>query len=112
MKQSFAQARGLAALMLWALAFAANAAGPNKPLPDPADANAPVPPTRYTRFTAAAPSAARTSSPAENWKELNRTVASYDSMSLTMDLVEPKPSEPAPAAKPDPHAHHRPGADK
>lgn len=130
MKLSFAHAHGLAALILAALAFGANAAGQNKPLPDPADASAPVPPTRYEPFLVKTP-APRTSSPADNWKALNRTVATYDSMSLTMDMAEPKPAEPAPAAEaaaagpetkslpaaapksqPDPHAHHRPGAGK
>jgi hypothetical protein len=123
MKHPFAHVHGLAGLVLWALASAANAAGQAVPLPDPADANATVPSTRYESVMATTPPA-RGSSPADNWKELNRTVGSYDSMSLTMGMAESHQATPeaAPAAaaapagspktEPDPHAHHRPGAAK
>lgn len=105
--------------MLWLAALAATPAlGQNQAFADPADPNAPVPPTRYVPMPAASV-AAPTTSPAENWKALNRTVAAYDSMSLTMETAAPvAPGEagavaPTPAAHPssaspapDAHSHH------
>lgn len=121
MKYSIPHARALFALML--VASAAGAAGQGRPLADPADANAPVPPTRY-ESTLHTPSSAATgkASPADNWKASNQAVAATDSMSMTMDMTEPKAAAPAvveslkpashaghvmpPATQPDPHAMH------
>lgn len=103
----------LAALLLWAYATAAGAAGQNQPLPDPADANASVPSTRHVALPGTAPEAPGPASPADNWKALNQTVASYNSMSLTMDMAEPKPPAPqvgdaaSPTTQADPHSGHR-----
>jgi hypothetical protein len=123
MKYPIRHVSALAALMLGAFASTAVAAGQDKPLSDPADANASVPPTHYEPLLRAPPASTGTASPAGNWKALNRAVASYDSMSLTMDMAEPKPAEPAidepsaaatgmkptpaPVTQPDPHAHHQ-----
>jgi hypothetical protein len=117
MKYPIPHAGALAALVLGTFVSTAGASSQNQPLFDPADANASVPPTRYVPLLSAPLESPRPSSPADNWKALNDTVASYDSMSLTMDMAEPKPAEPAiaePAAPgtatntaPDPHSHHR-----
>lgn len=104
--------------MLWLGALAATSAlGQNKAFVDPADPNAPVPPTRYVPMPAASV-AAPTTSPAENWKALNQTVAAYDSMSLTMEMAapaapagaqavapKPQPAHPTAPASPDVHSH-------
>lgn len=123
------RAGALAVLTL--AAFAQAHAGHGKPLPDPAEAGAPVPPTRYESFVPSTPAPGATASPADNWKASNRTVGSYDSMSLTMGPAEskapdaaaappesPSPMQPmpgpavsgpaAPPPKADPHAHHHP----
>jgi hypothetical protein len=116
MKHPIPHAGALAALVLGACVTAAGAAGQNQPLSDPADANASVPSTRYVPVLIVPPESPRPASPADNWKALNETVASYDSMSLTMDMAGPKPAERAtaehsapgtPAAQPDPHSHHQ-----
>lgn len=123
MRDSLRRAGTLAALLAGALATGAHAAGPTPRLADPADAGASVPPTRYQPFALAAPAAAATPSPSQNWKALNQVVASYESMSLTMDMAETAPAEAtAPARNPapttpqppaaDPHAGHRPKAVK
>jgi hypothetical protein len=98
---------------------------------DPADAAAPVPPTRYAPSIAPTPAAPALQSPPQAWKALNAVVGAYDSMTLTMEGAAAAPSPPAsgqasatqvaPAARgsvpatqpaPDPHAHHRPKAAK
>jgi hypothetical protein len=126
MKLPIRHAHRLAALGLWVLAAAAHAAGQNTTLPDPGDDRAPVPATHYEPLLTSLPPVAPTSPPPDSWKELNRQVASFDSMSLTMDMggstsAQPR-AEPAaasskiqdphaghsakPAAKPDPHSGH------
>lgn len=75
--------------MLWLGALAAvPAVGQSKGVADPADPASPVPPTHYAPMPGAR-IAAPTSSPADNWKALNRTVAAYDSMALTMEMPAP-----------------------
>jgi hypothetical protein len=116
MKYPIPHAGALAAFLLGACATAAGAAGQNQPLADPADANAPVPSTRYVPALGAPLASPSPVSPADTWKALNKTVASYDSMSLTMDVAEPKPAERATAEQsgapgtaktpPDPRSHH------
>jgi hypothetical protein len=113
MKYLFRHAGAVAALMLGAFASLPNASGQNQPRADPADANAPVPATRYAPLVFAPIAAPSASSPADRWKALNQAVASYDAMSLTMDMAEPQ-ATPAPhadhavppAPKPDPHSQH------
>jgi hypothetical protein len=113
MKYPIPHAGALAALLLGAYATAVGASGQNRPLSDPANANASVPPTLYAPLSSAPPEAPGAASPADNWKALNKTVASYDSMSLTMDSVAKPPAaphvgEPASSATPaDPHSQHR-----
>ncbi len=104
MKTPITRAYGLAAIGLWALAAVATAAGQHSPLPDPADDRAPVPSTRYERHLTTAPAAATTptSSPSDSWKALNREVASFDSMSLTMDTQGPKSAQPEKHEQPIP----------
>lgn len=101
----------LVALLLAAFAPPTHAFEPARPLPDPADAHAPVPPTRYQSPLIAAPVPAGTGSPADNWPALNRAVASYDSMALTMDMPAPQAAAPPASAAgmqpiQDPHAGH------
>ena len=88
------------AALLALFAAGAHAAGQATPLPDPADAAAPVPPTRYQPALSAPPAATEAGSPADNWKARNQAVASYDSMSLTMDMAAPQAAAPAAAGKP------------
>lgn len=117
MKYPIPHAGALAALLLAAYATAVGASGQNQPLSDPADANASVPPTLYAPLSSAPPEAPGPASPADNWKALNKTVASYDSMSLTMDAApgtaaKPPAAPPAgdsasPATRADPHSDHR-----
>ena len=87
MTYPFRSTGALAVLWLGALA-AIPALGQNKGFADPADPTAAVPPTRYVAMPGA-PAAAPASSPADNWKALNHAVASYDSMSLTMEMAAP-----------------------
>ena len=118
----------LAVLWLGALA-ATTAFGQNTTQSHPADATAPVPPTRYVPMPMPMPNArtAAPTSPAENWKALNQSVAAYDSMSLTMEnmemgapvapagadaaaptMVQPASKiAPAPAPEADPHHMHK-----
>lgn len=114
--------------MLWLAALAAAPAFGQSKAADPADPNATVPQTRYVSIPAAR-AAAPATTPAQNWKAANETVASYDSMSQTMEMAEPAapgvpaapaasttpaaptastvPAAPAvPAPAPDAHAHH------
>lgn len=104
--------------MLWLGALAATPAlGQNKGLADPADPHAAVAPTRYVPM-AVARSAAPPTSPAENWKAANQTVAAYDSMSLTMEMAAPagavaptpaaiaRPAQPAATPVPGAHSPH------
>jgi hypothetical protein len=119
MKLPIKHGHGLATLGLWAVTAVASAAGPRAPLADPADDRAPVPATRYEQLLIIPPAAAPTSSPPDNWKALNREVASFDSMSLTMEMQGSKSAQPqvdeqheqheqntAPAKTPNPHAAH------
>jgi hypothetical protein len=126
MKYLIRHAGAVGALLLAAFAPSAHAAGQARPVSDPADANASVPPTRYQSPLIAAPVSAGASSPADNWQALNRAVASYDSMTLTMDMPAPQAAAPPasatgtkpmqdphaghampPATSPDPHSRHR-----
>jgi hypothetical protein len=129
MTYSFRSTGALAVLWLGALA-AIPAVGQNKGSADPADPATPVPPTRYVPMPSP-PAAVPASSPADSWKALNHAVASYDPMSLTMEIaapaalvgagranaVAPMPAvmaqpvpptaHPTPAARvPDVHDHH------
>lgn len=112
----------VAALLALTLMASASAVAQGRPLADPADANASVPPTRYeSTLRPPAPVATTTASPADNWKASNQAVAATDSMPMTMDMAAPAVSTPAapapkpashaghvmpPAAQPDPHANH------
>jgi hypothetical protein len=91
-------------LALGACCAMAGASAQQRPLPDPADAGAPVPPTRYAPAMPPPPAAQPTSPPTETWKALNQVVAAGDAMSVAMDTPEPKKKEIPP---PDPHAGHR-----
>ena len=97
MKRPITFAHGLATLGFWALAAAG---GPAAALPDPADERAAVPATRYEPLLKTTPATAPASMPSENWKALNRAVASIDSMSLTMGMQGSAP------ARPEGHAQH------
>lgn len=94
---------GAVVFVLAACAAMAGAAAQDRPLPDPADAGAAVPPTRYAPALPAPPGAPATSSPAENWKALNQVVAAGDSTPMAMEMPAPKKKEVPP---PDPHAGH------
>lgn len=95
---------GTLVLVLGTCAALAGAAAQAGPPGDPADAGAPVPPTRYTPVLPAPPAAQGVSTPPENWKALNEVVAGNAmSMPMAMDMAEPKKQETAP---PDPHAGH------
>jgi hypothetical protein len=83
------------ALVATAFAARANASDHSHGRADPAAVTAPVPPTRYEPLFFFSADSGPTPSPAENWKALNRVVASYDSMSLTTEDAEPKPAEAA-----------------
>jgi len=107
MKRPITFAHGLATLGFWALAAAAAAAGgPAAALPDPADERAAVPATRYEPLLKTTPATAPASMPPENWKALNRAVASIDSMSLTMDMQGSAPARPEGHAQHAQHAQH------
>jgi hypothetical protein len=112
-----------AAAWLACCAASAAQAGNHEPVPaGPAAADAAVPATKYQPVLPYRPAPAPRTSPDQNWKELNRTVAGYNSMSLTMGGMEdaapqagasaeaPQPpaagSPPAAAAPPDHHHHH------
>lgn len=99
--------------MLWLGALAAIPAfGQHEGAADPADPNAAVPPTRYVSMPSVPVVAAPATTPAQNWKAANETVAGIDAMSLTMEMDAPAPqAERAPTAQatpapPDVHAHH------
>jgi len=94
MKRPITLAHGLAALGLWGLGALAAAASANAALPDPANDRAAVPATRYASLLTASAAPAPALLPPENWKALNRAVASFDSMSLTMDMQGPAPAPP------------------
>jgi hypothetical protein len=108
MKLPIRHAHGLAALGLWGLAAVVAAAGPNSPLPDPADDRAPVPATRYQPLLTTSPSAAPASSPPDHWRALNREVASFDSMSLTMDVQGSTSARPEVPVQREQHEQHVP----
>ena len=99
MKRPVTLALGLAALGLWGTGAAA---GPYAPPADPANARALVPATRHEPLLPVAAALAPLASPPDAWKALNRVVASFDAMALTMDMQEPT------AAPPKGHAQHEP----
>jgi hypothetical protein len=111
MKLPITHAHGLAAFGLWALTAVAAAAGPNLRPSDPADDRAPVPATRYqplvTTSPSAAPASSPASSPADNWKALNREVASFDSMSLTMEMQGAASAKPGAHEELEQHKQHK-----
>jgi hypothetical protein len=131
MKYSLLRVGVLVALVAAAFANRANASDQSHGPADPAAVTASVPPTRYEPLISFRTDSGPTPSPAENWKALNQVVASYESMSLTMDSAEPKqaeakatdspaaasptppqparvPDQPAPPArKSDPHSPHQ-----
>lgn len=120
MIDSLRRTGALVALLAGAVTTDAHAAGPAPRLADPAKADAPVPPARYQPGELAAAAPGATPSPSQNWKALNQVVASYESMTLTMDMPQaaaveaaapvtaPDPARPSP----DPHAGHQPKAVK
>ena len=108
MKRPITHAHGLAALGLLALTAVATAAGQHAPLSDPVDDRALVPATRYEPMVSTSPLPAPASSPSDNWKALNREVASFDSMSLTMDMQGPNSARPENAEQPMPAVGTRP----
>jgi hypothetical protein len=86
-------------------AIPAHAAEPRSAPAGPAAAGVAVPATRYQPVLPYRPAPLPAASPDRNWKALNRTVASYNSMSLTMDGMEeaaPPAPETAPHAVPAP----------
>jgi hypothetical protein len=66
---------------------------------DPADAAAPVPPTRYLSPLPPAPAAPPAGTPDQHWKKANEKAAETDSMSLTMDHAMHKHEAPKPVEK-------------
>jgi hypothetical protein len=119
--QAGASAPASAALALPAPALALPAAAA---LALPAAATLAVPATRYRPVLPYRPAPAPATSPDQNWKALNDTVGSYNSMSLTMGGMDgagaqDEPAQPgppagaapsaqvaAPATAPSPHDHH------
>ena len=99
--------RAAAALMLAAAWTHAPARGPAQP--HPADPGAPVPATRYQSQSGYRPAPAEAASPDRNWQTLNRTVAGYDSMALTMPDEAGTTAHAAHAAHNDAHAGHKDG---
>lgn len=116
MQSVFRYVPGLIALMASVVPAYACAAAPSAGAADPSSPNAAVAPTRYESFLPPKSQAPSDVSPADNWKEANRTVASFDSMSLTMQMDSPGSTEPSKAspgspttdgtAPTDPHAGH------
>lgn len=102
------QPLSLAAFWL-ACAYATSAAaGDAAPvLARAADPAAAVPPTRYQPALPYFPAPAAATSPDQHWADANRTVAAYDSMSLTMDSAPATPT-PAPAPTPAPEPARAP----
>lgn len=106
----------------WLACCAASTAHAGQPAPAPAGpaaAEAAVPATIYRPLLPYRPAPAARTSPDQNWKELNRTVAGYSSMSLTMgEMADATPqaeagaeaTPPASAQKEAPaaprHHHH------
>ena len=87
---------------------------------DPAAADAAVPATNYSSQLKP-PATLPVASPASNWRALNVLVTSYDAMAPAATTADAAtaPTSPAattssdaraPAASPDPHAHHHAGA--
>lgn len=66
---------------------------------NPANPDAAVPATRYQDSSGYRSPAAPAASPDQNWKALNQTVGSINSMSLTMGGMDPEPA-PGPAQHP------------
>jgi hypothetical protein len=108
-------ARALLAVALAGAACLGNAAA----IADPADPDAAVPATTYQAQPVFRPAPSIHASPAHAWQALNREVAAYDSMALTMAGDDaPAPAVKAPhgqhaahagsaAPAQDPHAHHK-----
>lgn len=88
-----------AACVAFSVATLAHAADNNKQ-PDPANPNAPVPPTPYVATVPTGQPAAPAATPDKNWKALNQTVGALNSMMLTMGAPEPAAPQPA-------HQHHQ-----
>lgn len=114
MKNRAKHVPGLIALVASMAMASATAAGQSASRQDPSDPNAPGAPIRYESFLPAKTIAAHDTSPADNWKEANRTVGSIDAMSLTMpdsgEGAPPKTENPPPQGvtpQSDPHAGHR-----
>lgn len=106
---------GLAALVASVALAGQPVTGPAPARPDPSDPAASVAPKPYESFLVPKPAeSADDGSPADRWIEANRTVASFDSMSLTMGgsdtgdgrgVGEEQMSSKATTGK-DPHAGH------
>jgi hypothetical protein len=106
---------GLAALVASVALAGQPVTGPAPARPNPSDPAASVAPKPYESFLVPKPAeSADDGSPADHWIEANRTVASFDSMSLTMGgsnagdgrgAGEEQMSSKASTGK-DPHAGH------
>jgi hypothetical protein len=133
MKNPLRLAGALTALLAGTIALGVHAATEHPRLGDPATPEAPVPATRYESRELTTLRIGSTPSPSQNWRALNQVVASYDSMSPTMEIADALPAKGAitgaaavavstpssahgphqPAAQhvvTDAHAHHKPGA--
>lgn len=107
---------GVIALMASIVAAYASAGGQPAGAADPSASHVAIAPVRYESFLPVMPVAPIGRSPADNWKEANRTVASLDSMALTMPMQTPasagtspqSPGAPATDVAPpvNPHAGH------
>ena len=105
---------GLIALLASVVAPCASAGGQLAGVADPSISH--TVPLRYEGFLPVMPVASASGSPADNWKQANRTVASYDSMALTMPVEsapsagtsQQSPGAPATDLAPptNPHAGH------
>jgi hypothetical protein len=108
MNHPFLRLPARAALIVGALSAPLCATEASAQRPDVGAPDAPVPATRYVPLAARPIGVAGSGSPADNWLARNRTVASYDSMALTMPA--PEPSTPAPTVSPAPVAAPAPNA--
>ena len=107
---------GLVAFVASIVVMAARAEGlPPSGQDDPTNFHAAVAPVRYESFLPTKRAQLGDTSPADNWKAANLTVASIDAMALTMPMTgDDRAAKPATSAgtagqhpaSPDPHAGH------
>ncbi|WP_426212112.1 hypothetical protein [Massilia sp. TWP1-3-3] len=103
---------GQVALVACIAASSAAAVGQSAVRPDPSDPGATVAPNQYESFLPKKNATAPDRSPPDTWKEANRTVGSFDAMSLTMTVTHPddagptraNPAPPVAVTQSDPHA--------